>query len=150
MGRYSRTLKDYDGEETTIGVHCADLNAGNIATEITAQANFGAAINDISTGSLQRIKYGNQVISNQVPPTDKWSQRELKWRVDFVDDVNGEPGWFTIGTADASILNPANKKVMDITNAAVIAFITAMEAYVLSKDGNAVSFVQGLLVGRNV
>lgn len=150
MGLYSRTLKDYDDELTTIQVHCADLNAGNIAAQVTAQSDFGTGINGISLGTLQRIQYGNVVNSLQAAPTNTWAQRELKWRVDFRDTVSGEPGYFTIGTADTSKLSATDKGKADPLDADVIAFTTNAEAYVLSKDGNPISIEQIVLVGRNV
>ena len=150
MGRYSRTLLDYDNESTTIGVYAADLNAGNIATQITLQADFGAAINDMALGTLQRIQYGNTVESLQPPPSDPFAQRELKWRVDYRDTVNGKPGFFTIGTANAALLSATDRGKADPLNADVIAFTTAAEAYVLSQDGNAIEIEQIVIVGRNV
>lgn len=150
MGKYSRTLKDYNDEISTVQVYATDLNETNIAAQITLQANFGAAINDLSIGSLQKIEYGNQVISNSPAPTNTWAQRELKWRIDYVDDVTGKPGYFTIPCANTALLDPNNKGMIDPDHADVVDFIAAMEAYVLSQDGNAVSFVQGVLVGRNI
>lgn len=150
MGRYARTLKDYNDEITTVAVRAVDLNAGNIAAQLILQSDFGAAINDISLGSLQKIEYGNQVFSNSPAPVDTWAQRELKWRIDYTDDVSGEPGFFTVGCADTSLLDPNNKAVMNVLDQDVIDFIAAFEAYAISKDGNAVTFVQGLLVGRNI
>jgi len=150
MGHYSRTLKDYDGEKTVVSVNAPVLTPVNFADQITLQSNFGAAINDMALGSLQKISYGNDVISNLAPPADTHAQRELKWRVDYRDTVNGEPGHFTIGTANAELLDPNNRKQAYIGDGGdVDDFVTATEAYVLSKDGNPVEVVQILLVGRN-
>ncbi|MCK9600762.1 MAG: hypothetical protein M0R06_17100, partial [Sphaerochaeta sp.] len=60
---YSRVLKDYDGENTTLRVAITEINAGNIADIVTQTANFGAALNDITLGSLQALRYGNETIS---------------------------------------------------------------------------------------
>lgn len=150
MGRYVRTLKDYDGETANVQVHSADLNAGNIAAEITAQANFGTALNTMSLGSLQKIMYGNQVDSNQPAPIDVWAQRELKWRVDYTDDVTGDPGWYTIPCANAALLSAIAKGEADLTDADVIAFVAASDAYVKSKVGNPTSVQRIVMVGRNI
>jgi len=150
MGTYSRTLKDFDGEVSTVQVHTEDLSEVNIAAQITAQSNFGAAINDLSLGSLQTIKYGNQVNSNQPKPANQWAQRELKWRVDFTDDVTGEPGHYTIPCADASLLSLVAPAEADLADAAVIAFVAASDAYVLSKAGNPTSVQRIVMVGRNI
>lgn len=150
MGTYSRTLKDFDGEVSTVQVHTTDLNAGNIAAQITLQADFGTAINDMSLGSLQKIAYGNLVESNQPKPSNVWAQRELKWRVDFTDDVTGEPGFYTIPCANADLLSLIAPAEADLTDADVIAFVAASDAYVLSKAGNATSVQRIVMVGRNI
>ena len=150
MGNYVRTLKDFDGEVSNVQVHVTDLTELNIAAQITLQANFGAAINDLSLGSLQKIQYGNQVDSNQPAPVDVWAQRELKWRVDFTDDVSGEPGHYTIPCANAALLSAVAKGEADLTDADVIAFVAASDAYVLSKAGNPTSVQRIVMVGRNI
>lgn len=150
MGFYSRSLTDYDGEKSTLQVYAADLNAGNIAAELTLQATFGAAINDMSLGSLQEIRYGNQVVSNAAAPAETYAQREMKWRVDYTDDVTGKPYHFTIPVADTSKLDANNRGFADPDDTDVAAFITATEAYVLSQDGNAITVQQIELVGRNI
>lgn len=150
MGFYSRQLKDYDGETSTLQVHAPELNAGNIAAQLTLQANFGAAINDMSLGTLQQIRYGNSVESNAAAPPETYAQRELKWRVDYVDDVTGEPFHFTIPVADTSKLDANNRGFADPDDVDVAQFITDAEAYVLSKNGNAITISQIELVGRNI
>lgn len=150
MGFYVRSLKDFDGESASVQVHAADLNAGNIAAQLTAQSDFGAAINDMSMGSLQTIRYGNSVVQLDSWPVDPWAQRELKWRVDYRDVVTGEPGHFTIPCANAALLSITDRGKADFLNTDVQDFITAAEAYVLSKAGNAINIMQIVMVGRNL
>lgn len=151
MGFYTRKLKDYDGENTTMRVYAADLNAGNIAAELVLQANFGTAINGITTGSLQKITYGNQTDALSAAPTDPWSQRELKWRVDYRDTVTGALHHVSIGTADATKLDPNNRDVAYIGDGAEVdQFVTDWEAYVLSEAGNPTEILRIPIVGRNI
>lgn len=151
MGKYTRTLMDYDSEVSTVQVYATDLSEANIAAQITLQSNFGAAINGMSTGSLQKIEYGNVVSANNPAPPDPFAQRELKWRVDYSDDVTGEKGYFTVPCANAARLDPNNRGKAEIGDGAQVdAFVTATEAYVLSKAGNAITVLQIVLVGRNI
>lgn len=151
MGFYTRSLRDYDGEDSAVRVNCAALNAGNIAAQLTLQSNFGAAINDMSMGSLQYIRYGNEVIQNSDSPEDTWAQRELKWRVNYRDTVTGDPHWFTIPCANATLLDPNNRKQAYMGDAGdVDAFVAAAEAYILSPDGNAIEIESIILVGRDI
>ena len=89
------------------------------------------------------------MISNEPRPTDQFAQRETKWRVDYTDTVSGKPYWFTIGTADLSLLSATDRGKADPLNADVQAFVTAAEAYVLSPEGNAINVEQIVHVGRN-
>jgi hypothetical protein len=150
MGFYTRSLKDYDGETTTFRVRSADLNAGNIATQITLQANLGAAINDMVLGALNKITYGNDVLTPVVASDDPSAQRELKWLVNYHDTITGKKLRAELGTADTARLDPNARGQAQIGDGAEVdAFVTAFEAYVLSDAGNAVEVDSIILVGRN-
>jgi hypothetical protein len=147
---YSRTLKDYDGETTSHRLRIPEINAGNMATIVTLTANYGAAVNDMTLGSLQNLRYGNETIANSPAPTDPYAQRELSWFVSYVDDVTGKPYHVNIGTPDLSLLDPDNKGYADMSNADVIAFVTAFEALAVSEAGNTVTVQSIKLVGRSL
>jgi len=150
MGFYTRSLKDYDGETTTFRVRAAQLNAGNIADQITAQSNLGTAINGITLGALNRITYGNEVDTPVVASDDPSAQRELKWLINYHDTITGKKLQVELGTADPAALNPNARSQAFIGDADVVdAFVTAFEAYVLSEAGNAVEVDSIFLVGRN-
>lgn len=148
--QYTRSLMDYDEETSTVQVHATFLNDTNFAAQIVKQSTFGAAINDMSLGTLQKISYGNVVPQSNPPPSNQFAQRELKWRVDFTDDVTGKPYHFTIPCANAALLDPNNKGKADMDDADVADFVAATEDYVLSQDGNAITVRQIVLVGRNI
>lgn len=151
MGFYTRTLMDYDEETSHVRVHAEAINAGNIAAQLVLQSNFGAAINDMSIGSLQSIRYGNEVIANSESPEETYAQRELKWRVDYRDTVNGEPYHFTIPCANLDLLDPNNRKQAFMGDGDVVDdFVAAAEAYALSPDGNPIQILRILAVGRNL
>jgi len=150
MGFYTRSLKDYDGETTTFRVRSADLNAGNIADQITAQANLGAAINDMVLGALNKITYGNEVLTPVIASDNPAAQRELKWLVNYHDATTGKKLRAELGTANTARLDPNARGQAEIGDGAEVdAFVTAFEAYVLSDAGNAVEVDSIILVGRN-
>lgn len=151
MGFYTRSLKDYDGETTTFRVRAAQLNAGNIAAELGLQAALGTAINDMVVGALNRITYGNEVDTPVIAATDKAAQRELKWLVQYHDDVTGEKLTAELGTADVTRLDPNSRGQAEIGDGAETdAFVAAFEAYVKSGVAeNAVTVDRIVLVGRN-
>lgn len=150
-GFYSRALRDYDAETTTFRVSAAELNAGNIAAQLTLQAALGTAINDMVLGSLWRIAYGNEVPGVTPQASDPFAQREMKWLISYTDDVTGKLYQCELGTADLSNLDPNNRDSANIGDGGVVdAFVAAFEAYVVAPDtGNAVSIVSIIPVGRN-
>lgn len=152
VAKYSRTLTDYDGEDSTFQCASEFLSAANMATELTLQSNLGAALNGITRGSLQKIFYGNQVDSNTAPPDDVWAQREIKWKVNYHDAVTGKVRWLTIPTADLTHLDPNNKDRAHIGDGAEVdAFVTAFEAFAKDPDtGNAVVVDSIVPIGVNL
>lgn len=151
MGFYQRSLMDYDGEQTAFRVHVTALNDTNIAAQLTLQANLGTAINNMVTGSLQHIRYGNEVISQNAAPSDPWSQRETKWLISYRDTITGKNYRCELGTADLTNLDPNNRDSAYIGDGGdVDAFITAFEAYVTAPlTDNAVEITGIVPVGRN-
>jgi hypothetical protein len=150
MAFYQRSLMDYDEELTQFRVHSTDLNAGNLAAQITLQSNLGTALNGVTKGTLQRIAYGNEVISQSPAPVDDSAQREQKWMVRYHDAITNKKYRAEIGTADTSLLSTVNKKIMDPASAEYIALVAAFEAFVTATDtDNAVVVDDIVLVHRN-
>lgn len=147
---YVRSMKDYDGETTTFRVNTADLTAANFDAQVALNVALGVGIVGITRGHLQKISYGNEIVSPAVPD-DPLSQRENKWLIRFHDVVNNvAQSPIELGTADLTMLDPNNRGYAHIGDGgAVDAFVDAFEAYVLSKDGNAVAIDSIQFVGRN-
>lgn len=148
---FSMTLVDYDGETTSFSVKVTELDALNFDAQETLRLNFNSAVNAFTKGTVRRAGYQGNEIDSAAAPVDVWAQREIKWLVRYHDAVTGKPFWVTIGTADTAYLNPNNKKVAFIGDAAVVDdFIAAWEAFVLSPGGNATVVDEIVLVGRNI
>lgn len=147
---YVRTMQDYDGESTTFRVNTAALTAANFDAQVALNVALGVGIVGITRGHLQKIVYSNEIISPSVPD-DPLSQRENKWLIRFHDAVTEEKqSPIELGTADLTVLDPNNRGYAQMGDAgAVDAFVDAFEAYVLSKDGNAVVIDSIQFVGRN-
>lgn len=146
---YTRTMSDYDGESTIFRVNSAQLTAANIDAQIALNVALGVAIVGITRGTLQKIAYGNEVVSPGVS-SDPLAQRENKWLIRYHDDTTGEAQRVELGTADLTKLDGNNRSYAEMGDGAEVdAFVAAFEAYVLSAAGNAVVVDSIQFVGRN-
>lgn len=146
---YTRSLTDYDAETTVFRVNSTALTAGNFDAQVALNVALGVAIAGITLGTLQKISYGNEILSPGVND-DPLAQRENKWLIRYHDTATGNPYTVELGTADLTKLDANNRGYAEIGDAAEVdAFVTAFEAYVLSPAGNAVAIDSIQFVGRN-
>ena len=140
---------DYSGKKADVGIYFPDLNAGNITAQLGLMDDLRDAIEGVSIGNLQsdsRLASETKfAVSN---PTDPFAQREFKWTVRCVE-TNGNPAGFEIPCADLQFLSPNTDK-LDTTTTEGAALVSAINAGVLSNDGEALTFVQADVVGRSI
>jgi hypothetical protein len=145
------TLIDYDSEKTTVKLHVPAVTAVNFAAQETLKDALRDAIAQMTLGTSNRTEYGNADLLSVDPPDDVNAQREDKWLVSFRDTVNNKRGSFEIGTADRDQLDPNDRKHAHIGDGLIVdGFVDAVEAVVLSVDGNAIEVQEITLVGRNI
>lgn len=146
---YSLTLLDYGAEKTTTRLRVEEITAINFATQLTAIAALGTAIDNLTLGTLHKsaVIQNDAVISNTLP-TDVNAQRERKWLLRYRDNVTEQIYSSEIGTADLTDNLVPNSDMALLTSTDWAAFKTAFEAVVLSPDGNPVTLYQAFHVGR--
>jgi hypothetical protein len=83
------------------------------------------------------------------PPATVTAQREEAIRVKYRDAVNGRYGHFTVPGPKTTFYPPTGSDVVPLDNVIFAAFITVLEANLLSRDGNAISIVEGRYIGRS-
>lgn len=151
-GLFSRTYKDYDSETSNVQIYHDVLTSGNFTALTGAIVTMYQAMDLMVTGTPESYRFANEYpLANAQAPTDPWSQREIKWRVDYTDDVTGEPFHITIPCADLDLLDPNDRAHAHIGDAGTVdAFVTAFEAVAKSPRGNAVTVVEITAVGRNI
>lgn len=142
--------KDFGGEHTRFGFSTTQMTSANFDAQITLIDAIQTAADNVSYGSFT----GLQVSAVDDPvgsaETDEDAQRESKWRVSYDDDVNPlGKGSFEIPMADLSLLI-AGSGDMDVSGGAGAALVTAIEAGVISRLGNAITITSIVHVGRNV
>lgn len=142
--------KDYGKEVTRLGFDIVQLTAANFDAQITLVQTLQTAVTAVSYGAFDGITVA--ALDTAVGPkaTDVDAQRESKWRVRYDDDVQPEGnGSFEIGMADLSLL-VADTGIMDVSAGAGATLVTAIEAAVVSRLGNAVTVIDIIHVGRNI
>ena len=145
---YTRSMQDYDQETTIFKVNSRALTALNFDAEVALNVALGVAIVGVTRGTVQKIAYGNEILSPGVN-ADPLAQRENKWLVRYVDQVTGVEYHVELGTADLTVLDPNNRGYMLISSGAGLAFKDAFDAYVISPAGNDVVMQSAQFVGRN-
>lgn len=142
---------DFDGEISNASVRGTTITAGNFTAQDALLDAIASAIDGVSVGNMykdQRIL--SEVETPKTLPALAWAQRETKWLVRYTDDVdsNGD-GSFEIPAADLTLLLTGTKN-MNIASGAGLALVTALEAGMVSRLGNAISIVNVVHVGRNI
>lgn len=163
------TIQDYNGEKSTVNVNLQDLDA--------AGANHGSIAQDLDEikdgilgvilGQVRETGLTYKYPESSAAVTDQNAVREMKWLVTFRDTTQflgaantvPNPGFnklfsFEIATPDRSLL-PANEDEADLTDAAWVTFIAAVEPNIRSPfNRTAVAptndIVSVICVGRNL
>ena len=98
---YSLTLLDYSAEKTNTRFRVEEITAGNFATQLTALAALGTAIDNLTLGTLHKsATIQNEAVISNTLPTDVNAQRERKWLIRYQDTVTEKIYTAEIGTAD--------------------------------------------------
>lgn len=149
---YSKVYWEYGSaaKGSSVSVHSPALNAGNIAAQETARAAFEAAVDAVSLGNSGSEQFtATETVIAKNPSTNPLAQRENKWLVSFTDNTTGFGGSFTIPCADLSLLG-GDGQFMDTGITEYSDLKTAVEAFVRSKAGNAVTVTSVKFSGRTL
>jgi len=143
---------DESGEGTTFGIYMVDLTVGNFTAQATALAALQSAIRGVSLIAFDGAEYPAFFTPREETlPTDEYAQREIKWRVKYVDSVNNRIGEFEIGGAKLTGgIKVVGSDFMDLTSTEGAALVTAIETHGRSRDGNAITVQSVKLVGRTL
>lgn len=152
MSKHISSWRDYSQELSTVEFNFADIAAGggNFDAVKGLSDAFGAAVAGVSL-CVQATEKLSQVTDppDASIPNDVYAQREIGLRVFYEDTVTGKQYHITIPGPDLDNIDLlAGTDLADLTDTPVSALVAAMEAG-LSPDGNAVSVLRAVVVGRN-
>lgn len=150
MARLVFTYKDYSRERSTMELLIAEPSAGgaDFDATIAKQVALVAAIAGVTDAVL--AKQGMVINeSKEVGDSPVGTKRENALRIFWADTTAETVGHFSLPCPDpeGAWLVLGTDKV-DLTETAIAALITALEANVLSPAGNAISISQIVEVGR--
>jgi hypothetical protein len=154
----SYTIKDWGGESsvTTLylrehtGTAPADYDGIYSTTPGSDREILRAAIQSVTRGVIAKetLTAVNQKLTN-ANATNPEAQREEKMLVIFEDDVTKELFNFEIAAVDISALTRiADTDFVDLTAPPMDTFVTDIESAAFSKNGNPISILRAVLVGR--
>lgn len=146
----STSGKDGKPETATMEIRVNDLNAGNLAAQITLLGNLLTAAQAMTLGLLHHETIVlSDTFSNAGYATDKAAQRENKWLTTMEDNTTHRVETFTLPCADTSLLPDNHSELIDLTANEGLAWKTAVEAVYRTIAGNTATMVSVKFVGRN-
>lgn len=152
MSKHISTWRDRSKETSVVEFNFADIAAGGANFDsVKAQVDaLGAALGGVSLCVQAAEKLTQETDPRDASvPTDVLAQREFGLRVFYADNVTGKVYHITVPGPDwDNITMYPESDLADLTDSPVSALVTAMETG-LSPDGNAISVLRAVAVGRN-
>lgn len=150
-GQFS--YRDRGSEVGSLMLHFDNVDAGGANYDAVIAAITGIEADILAITLCTSAGYGMQDAiggDSDTVPTENFAQREIGLRVFLVDDVNGRKSHFTIPGPDLDSLTILDgTDFVDLADASIMAtLVAAVEADAQSVDGNAVSVLRAVIVGR--
>lgn len=151
MSKVTVKFLDFSDEVSNVAFHMADPSGAAydwdaLAADISTVSDAIAAVS-LCTQSKEQINV-DVAAGSLTRPSDEHAQREAGLRVFYVDTTTQKKYHFTIPGPDNSLMASAGFDVVDWSGAEMVTLETALEANVLSPDGNAIAILTGKIIGR--
>lgn len=143
----SISMVDHSGEPTSWSVNTdkTHSDAGRTDADLIDLVTASAAL---INGAITRENFTETYkVSNSKFATA--GQREEKFLVTYEDVTTLASYRFELPCRDTTLVPPANTDEYDITASPFAAFVTALEAYATSPDGNVINVTSIRLMGKN-
>lgn len=153
MGKVVMKFQDFAGQTSNFDVNIVDLDAANYAAQDALIDALVSAMADITAGNINTKTIQSEIEEIATgKSSNPIARRELKWLIRYADTVTGEIETREIPTpqVDDSDLFESDGETINLLDAEWVSFESAFEAVAKSNAGNAVTFLGGKLVGRNL
>lgn len=151
--RITFKVADYSGETASVTIPGPALTGANYDAQVAEATGLAATLQAITLGEVQSyvLTAENETISGDLP-TSPYAQREVKLHFTYSDNVTGKRGSFTVPAPDLANLDttPSSDAVTLADAGIMAAFVTAIQGFMLSPEGNAITIQSARVVGRNL
>jgi len=148
------TFQDYSEEKSTVEFTYEQATAANFDAIVAHVAGALNALQDLTLGNVNKTTFIAQINDVDLGPAGTPSaQREMKWLLEFEDNVTGGRFQREVPTADivTAGLLITNTDIADMTHANWIALKTALDGNIRNNaTGNTATLTGARLVGRNL
>lgn len=154
-GHVNFSILDSSGETSRVGFHLNDINAANYegtTGDLPGQfvGELRLAMNPLILGNHLKRTVVSDVYTDPATLPAPGAMREIKARFTYRDTVNARLGSFEVPTFDSASYASQGTDVIDLTQADLAAFVSAVESSTVSRDGNGIQIVSAEVVGRNI
>ena len=147
------TQLDFSQEKSGTKIYAVEVTAANFDAFNTEFDQMRNAIAGICSGTMSDYMWvGENVNLSNTQPTNVYAQREIKWKVNYVDNVTQSKHFVTLPCADPTARLIAGTDLADLTQTQMASFKTRFESFAKSPDNaaNGVTIISIQLVGRNL
>lgn len=155
MAKYVYTFRDYSDELSTLELNVTEPTEVGMNWETvvnTEEAIVRAALQGVSLGNIAKhhVRLSEEA-PNDARPASAWAQRENGLRVFYQDATTGDKYHFTVPAPDLASLTfvEGSDQIVLADGDIMAALVSAIETYVESPAGNAVTVTSAWAVGRN-
>jgi len=146
-------IRDFSDEYSTVRIPIADFAAdgSDYQARMTQVGSLQAAIAAVTAGTIApRTVPAERGIVNDTRPASPFAQRELKWLIQYQDDVSGKHYTLSIPAPALELMSDGGDDVADIVGiTAWSTLVTWLEANMTSPEGNSITVNRVSVVGRN-
>ena len=147
--KVSFTIRDHSDELSSVAFPIAAVDETTWVLTNTRIAALQAAVAAATTGNIAfrtLTAFREAVDDNR--PANPYAQREIGLRLYYSDDVTGKKYHLTIPAPDLIVMSQGGTDLIDLTGSLADPIVAAMQALMVSEDGNPVTVYKGLIVGR--
>ena len=145
------SLLDTSLEQTKLLFFIPDINAANFETNLGVAGGANAIRTAVEAITLlNEVKLSAQIVvhtATAVSPNNAGAQREYGVKLYYVDTVTNRRGHVFIPGIDGTML-PTSGDLVNLAEAHWAALVTAMEENAVSRDGNPITVLKGVVTGR--